>query len=318
MRADPNIAKNPPRSLGPIAALERAAVEYARRLIYHAFVAALPDVFGGGDSAASDDEAERYVADFADVVAKAALIEDVTGRQSLIRDLPDAVKGRARKVEFGGFTVAESEFVTIPFLDAAADVLSKTALPADSIDDVLDAYDRHQFTIQANVAQDVLELVQIKIANLVAGGGTPADFVKFAAGLLDGEVSDAYARTVFRTERTGAFAAGRLAQAFGDDLDDFVVAFKYVAVGDGDTRPNHKANDGKYFDKRDPNWAGRIPPNGFNCRCRLLAIDKLRAERMGRWDAANRRFVSDAPPPDGEPDPGFGNSPLLAIYGATQ
>lgn len=316
MRAEPNIAKNPPRPLGPIAALERAAVEYARRLIYHAFVSYLPDVFGAGEAAASDDEAERYVEDFADVIVKAALIEDVTGRQSLIRDLPDAIKGRARKVDFGGLTVQESEFVTIPFLDAAADILSKTTLTGDTIDDVLNAYDRHQFTIQARVTEDVLQLVQIKIANLVANGGTPADFAKFASGLLDGEISDGYARQVFRTERTGAFAAGRLAQAFSDDLDDFVVAFKYVAVGDGDTRPNHKANDGKFFDKRDQNWAGRIPPNGFNCRCRLLAIDRLRAERMGRWDATNHRFISDDPPPDGVPDPGFENSPLLAIYGA--
>jgi len=315
LRSDPNEAKNPPRSMGPTGALERASIGISRKLFYNALVAELPEVFGEDQAAAADAEVDLLIDDLSDVINKAALIEDVTGRLSMVKDLEK--RDRARKVDFGGFTEDETRFITIPFEAAANDVLAKTGFASHTIDDVLNAYDRHQFTIQAAITQDLVDLVQIKIANLIGQGGTPKDFVAFAKQWLDGAVSDSYARTLFRTERTSAFAAGRLAQAFDPDLDAFVVAFKYVAVGDHDTRSNHLANNGLYFDKRDPLWIGRIPPNGFNCRCRILAISLQRAESMGRWDATNKRFVSDQPPANGAPDPGFEKSPLTRIYGGS-
>lgn len=312
-RADPNIAKNPPRNLGPVRALEHASEVYARLLFEAAFMASSPDMFERSQSAAADEEAVRLVDDLADTIVRGALILDLTGRQEMLaafQGKPD----RARKVDFGGLTQTEEDFVTIPFEDAAKDVLKRTILPAETIDDILDAYEQYRFAIQADLSAEVLTLVQRKTAALIRDGGTPTDFVKFARSLGDGFVSDGYAKTFFRTEATSAHAAGRIKQAFSPELDDYVVAFKYVAVGDGDTRNNHKANDGKYFAKRDGRWAGRVPPNGFNCRCRLLTISRTRAKRMGRLDESGN-FLSDDPPADGSPDPGFENSPLVRVYG---
>lgn len=318
VRGDPNIAKNPPKPLGPADALEQASATYSRLLFEVAFQAENPDVFGRAVSDDADGEAELLVQDLADVIARGALIQDLTGRQEMLEAFQSSTSkkpDRARKVDFGGLSQSEKDFVTIPFDDAADAILKKTILPASTIDDILDAYDDYRFAIQADLTREVLEAVKAKTAALVRDGGTPQDFVKFARTLGDGYVSDSYARTFFRTESTNAHAAGRLKQAFSEELNDFVVGFKYVAVGDGDTRSNHKANNGLFFDKRDKAWAGRLPPNGFNCRCRILTISKVRAKRMGRWDEQKGRMKSDNPPADGKPDPGFENSPLVRVYG---
>lgn len=314
VRSDPNIAKNPPKPLGPHDALEQASTVFGRLLFEAAFQADNPDAFGTAAADDADAEAEKLIVDLADVIARGAMIQDLTGRNEMM-EAAKAKKDRARKVDFGGLTQDETDFVTIPFEDAAQAILKKTILPAETIDDILDAYEQYRFAIQADLSRDILEAVKLKTAALVKDGGTPTDFVNYAKTLGDGYISDAYARTFFRTESTNAHAAGRMKQAFSPELDDFVVAFKYVAVGDGDTRSNHKANDGLFFDKRDPDWAGRIPPNGFNCRCRILTISKVRAKRMGRWDEQKGRFRSDKPPAAGAPDPGFENSPLVRVYG---
>lgn len=318
-RADPNIAKNPPQPLGPMDALEHASAVYARLLFEQAFIAGAPDMFSKAQANAADAEASKLIEDLADVIARGAFVMDVTGRQEMFAAFQgDGKKNpvRARRVDFGGLTQTEEDFITIPFDDAAQDILDRTILPASTIDDVLDAYEQYRFAIQADLTAEVLDLVQRKVAALIRDGGTPSDFVKFSRQLGEGYVSDNYAKTFFRTEVTSAHAAGRVKQAFSPALDDFVVAFKYVAVGDGDTRKNHQANNGKYFAKDDPAWAGRIPPNGWNCRCRLLTISRVRAIRMGRLDESDGKFRSDDPPADGVPDPGFENSPLVRIYGS--
>lgn len=317
VRADPNIAKNPPKQLGPHDALEEASAIYGRLLWENAFIADNAKQFGKVAADSADKEAEKLVEDLADVIARGALIQDLTGRQEMLDQAgKKAQPVRARKVDFGGLSQSEADFVTIPFDAAAQDILARTTLPAETIDDILDAYEDYKFAIQADISREIANMVKVKTAALIRDGGTPQDFVEFAQSLGDGVISDNYAKTFFRTESTGAHAAGRIAQANSPELNDFIVAYKYVAVGDGDTRPNHDANDGLFFDKNDPRWAGRIPPNGFNCRCRLLTISKPRAKKMGRWDEDKQKFKSDDPPAAGKPDPGFENSPLTRIYGA--
>jgi hypothetical protein len=86
------------------------------------------------------------------------------------------------------------------------------------------------------------------------------------------------------------------------DVADFIVAYQYSAILDGDTRPEHAAMDGKVFAKNSAVWLRWWPPNGFNCRCHTIPITT--AETLSRDE------VSIVPPMvDGEtvtPDEGFG------------
>ncbi|HFC7360521.1 TPA: phage minor head protein [Neisseria meningitidis] len=56
----------------------------------------------------------------------------------------------------------------------------------------------------------------------------------------------------------------------------------YDAVGDSRTRPAHSAIDGLVYRYDDPFWATFYPPNGYNCRCSVIALSERDVERQGR------------------------------------
>ncbi|WP_265469094.1 phage minor head protein, partial [Haemophilus influenzae] len=48
--------------------------------------------------------------------------------------------------------------------------------------------------------------------------------------------------------------------------------WQYSAVNDDRTRPSHSAMHGLVYRYDDPFWATFYPPNGFNCRCSVIAL----------------------------------------------
>lgn len=245
---------------------------------------------------------------FARAVSRAQIVEDLSGREALMQELRD---GSAQRAAF-----AAAEFVTLPFKEAIDLLLGRTTLAPGVLLSVFNAYERYTMGAQLPLfAQQLQDMVQSQVAIGVAQGWTPRQFAQHAEALGAGLISDAYAETVFRTERTAAYAAGHVAQAFAPEVDDWISHLRYRAVGDGDTRPNHLANDNYVWAKRHPIWAVRLPPNGFNCRCRVEAISKAEARRLGYIDAEGN-FTSDPVPSAGEPDPRFRQSSIVQIYSA--
>jgi hypothetical protein len=56
---------------------------------------------------------------------------------------------------------------------------------------------------------------------------------------------------------------------------------EYVAILDSRTRPGHRALNGKVFRYDDPFWRTHRPPLGWNCRCRIRALNDRDLERRG-------------------------------------
>ena len=116
--------------------------------------------------------------------------------------------------------------------------------------------------------------------------------------------SESYSRLVFRTNLNTAVTAGRFRQAADPDVRQILPAFRFDAVGDTDTRDNHRAASGLIMSVDDPRWSQLAPPLGYNCRCQVVAVDAFTLEAAGMLDSnGSVRFM--AAPPQAGPDPGF-------------
>lgn len=91
--------------------------------------------------------------------------------------------------------------------------------------------------------------------------------------------------TIYRVNMQSAYAAARY-QRLRDNVDNRPY-WQYSAVGDERTRPAHLALNGKIYRYDDPFWATFYPPNGFNCRCTVIALAERDLARRGLSKADN-------------------------------
>ncbi|AZE47159.1 Phage (Mu-like) virion morphogenesis protein [Pseudomonas chlororaphis] len=86
-------------------------------------------------------------------------------------------------------------------------------------------------------------------------------------------------KTIYQTNLQSAYMAGRKAEM--EQTTETHPYWKYVAILDGKTRPSHRALNGQVFRHDDPVWLAIFPPNGFNCRCRVVAVSDAAVKRQG-------------------------------------
>lgn len=85
--------------------------------------------------------------------------------------------------------------------------------------------------------------------------------------------------TIYRVNMQSAYSAARY-QRMRDNVDNRPY-WQYSAVGDKRTRPAHLALNGKIYRYDDPFWTTFYPPNGFNCRCSVIALGARDLQRRG-------------------------------------
>ncbi|MGN6893494.1 phage head morphogenesis protein, partial [Neisseria sp. P0015.S009] len=77
-----------------------------------------------------------------------------------------------------------------------------------------------------------------------------------------------------------AYSAGQY-QGYMANIDSRPY-WMYDAVGDHRTRPAHAAMDGLVYRYDDPFWATFYPPNGYRCRCSVIALSERDMQRDGK------------------------------------
>lgn len=130
------------------------------------------------------------------------------------------------------------------------------------------------------------------------------------------EWSQAYSRMVYRTNLNTATTAGRFRQVQDDTIREVIPAMQFDAVGDSDTRDNHRAADGVLLKPDNPAWAYLAAPLGYNCRCQVNHLSIIQLDAMGRLGRG--RTVRESVVPQGAgPDPNFrqGGRPDLFLSG---
>lgn len=101
-------------------------------------------------------------------------------------------------------------------------------------------------------------------------------------------------KTIFRTNKRTAFAAGRW-RAF-ENAAKLRPYLQYIAIMDSRVREQHAALNGRIFAVTDPIWKTHAPPNGWNCRCRLRSLSEAAIKRRGLQNK-----VSNSQPGDFQP-----------------
>jgi SPP1 gp7 family putative phage head morphogenesis protein len=175
----------------------------------------------------------------------------------------------------------------------------------------------HAFTVAKVTRLDILQTIKDALEKAIAEGKTVAWFKKEMTPVLKakgwwgrkehidehGEVSQVQLgspwrlETIYRVNVQTAYMAGRFQEQLAN-VDDRPY-WQYVAVLDGKTRPSHRAMNGKIFRYDDPFWSSFYPPNGWYCRCRVIALSKenvkasgLRVEQSGKNLGEAMRLVS--------------------------
>lgn len=145
------------------------------------------------------------------------------------------------------------------------------------------------FTVAKCTRLDVLQSIRDQVERIFTEGMTEAEFIKVLEPALKkvgwwgqdtylnakGEPvvyttgSRRRLKTIYQTNASVGYSTGR----FNQQLENisYQPYWEYVAIIDGRTRPEHLELNGIVLRADDEFWDNFYPPNGWYCRCRVVA-----------------------------------------------
>ncbi len=288
--------------------LESTSARYARE-----YFAALHDLYVAavmGDKPAARDARERLAATMADTMGAAELL----GARY-------ALQAASRRAQF-----SQTVIPGVSFEDALDDFVSRAPVTLRNAAQrtaqrIAELYSQERVAAFVRAAEDtVTREAQGFIARALREGigegeaGRRLSMSVEQVRELSEPWSEGYARMVYRTNVNTAVTAGRFRTAQDPDIKLAVPAFRFDAVGDGDTRDNHGAADGVILAVDNPAWNRIAPPLGYNCRCQISHVSALELEVSGRL-RDDGTVVESVVPRGVFPDEGFrhGGRPDLFV-----
>lgn len=159
------------------------------------------------------------------------------------------------------------------------------------------------FTVSRLSSLTQIEAVRRSLErDLVNGGDFEAWRDRMLADPRFGHLNPAHLETIYRTNLQMHHAAGRARSILENQrARPFLM---YSAILDTRVRPEHAAMHGLVLPVGHEFWRSHFPPNGFNCRCQVIALSKRQAEARIAAARARGRAV-DVAPAGTFADPGF-------------
>jgi SPP1 gp7 family putative phage head morphogenesis protein len=220
-------------------------------------------------------------------------LRDVAGRELAIAHL----QGRAALEAWLDRVGTGEQYARWPTFRAALDAITRRwprlASAAASVGDIIRA---GGVSFARAATEQAIERARDLIAESVRRGQSVPDAVRDLSE--DQSWVRAYTETAYRTTAARSYTDGMREQARDTGL---VAGWRYSATLDSNVRPNHAACHGLEASIDDPIWELLTPPLGFNCRCTLIPITRLEAERRH----PGGRIPPASIPPGGGPDEGF-------------
>lgn len=243
-------------------------------------------------------------ADLAELLERVLVTADLAGRATLYeqakRQASFAVGDLPEGFDFEPLSNEEAlRFFRqrVPVSDAAFRALTATMKPlAFRIADIEDGA--------------LLTALRDKLDEALQGELTLGEFLKQAPQIFEAHgvtsTNPHHLETLFRTNTMTALNAGKWDEAQDPDLQDLFPLYRYSAILDERTRPEHAAMHGFTAPQDDPTWTQWWPPNGFNCRCTVVPLSTAYIDR-------HQVRASRSMPAGLQPDPGFRTNPKAAL-----
>lgn len=185
------------------------------------------------------------------------------------------------------FTVWQSiNWETIGFPEALRIFRDKRIIPGPEFKAAEAAIKNTAFSVQRIDELNVIEVMNESIVKAIENGTVFRDWVdKFLPDIFQKAgykaapgLTPRHLETIFRTNQASAYNAGRWD---GFQADDYVLALKYLTVGDNRVREEHIELNGFVAFKGDAVWREIYPPNGYNCRCSTMPLSRYRMRQDG-------------------------------------
>ncbi len=130
------------------------------------------------------------------------------------------------------------------------------------------------FKIAGIYRANVLDAFKFEIEDVLATGRSGREAVKGFKEILNGDrphkmLGDFHLETIWRTNMASAYGVGRRRSM--EEVSELLPFWERLAVMDDRTRPAHRALHGVIMPADDPFWDEHYPPDGFNCRCTVIA-----------------------------------------------
>ena len=177
-------------------------------------------------------------------------------------------------------------------------------------------YQEVAFTVARVESVAIIEEIQTVLADVLLKGETQAEFKRRVDDVMRrrglSPLNPFHIETVFRTNVAQAYATGRVVQMRSADVRKALPWWRYLTVLDERVREKHQALHGFIARNDDPVWLRIYPPNGFNCRCQVVAVTSAKARRLARATKQDLD-IEGARRLGAEPDTGFESSPVAAF-----
>lgn len=196
--------------------------------------------------------------------------------------------------------------IRLPFREQIDFFRAKLNLPSERWDSIEKAAHDRAFIVAGAMDADLLNDLRGAVDAAIAGGDTLADFRSKFRGIVQqhgwhgwaGEGSAAgeawRTKTIYATNVRTSHAAGRWAQLNHPDLLKARPFWRYVHNDSvAHPRPLHLAWNGLTLRHDHPFWKTHFAPNGWGCRCRIMAVrgpaEGDKTEPPDGWDTRNAK-----------------------------
>jgi SPP1 gp7 family putative phage head morphogenesis protein len=143
----------------------------------------------------------------------------------------------------------------------------------------MDLLKHYEYNIAIFSGAKTLRQVEDMSALVFTENGYKRDFSEFKR-IITGDqfhegVFSKYNKTYLKTEFNTAVSTAQMGREWLQIEDDAEVFpyLKYITAHDERVRHNHQELDGVIRPVGDDFWNTHVPPNGFNCRCRLMQLN---------------------------------------------